>query len=183
MALYELYLGGDRPQNADFAMLPSAPFSLTFPYQPALAQQPMAFGTERVFDFTGKDEALRYFVDTTLASTPLVSGDILGAAVVPAYCLFLGFQWRVYSPLTGGAFSVRLRDAAVTYLAAQSTGTASSGFVSITGAADWLPMYMTDPDILDVVLDTVPPTGVKGLVLSVTPVFFYFRASEPFPKL
>lgn len=183
MALYELYQGGDRTPNADYAMLPAAPFSLDFPYQAAQGQQHMLFGPERVYDFTGKDEALRYFVETTLKSTPLVSGDVLGTAVVPAYSLFLGFQWRVYSALTGGAFSVSLRNAAVTYLAAQTTGTASSGFVPITGAADWLPMYMTAPDILDVTLDTVPADGIKGLVLSITPVYIYFRAPYPFPQL
>lgn len=172
MSTYEVYYGGPRQQNSNYAMLPSAAFSTSQAYNPAVMQQPVMFGTARKLDFSGFDEALTQF----LVDHPVVSGDILGASVIPANSLFLGVWWQVATPLTGGAFSIKLRQANVTLLSGQSTGTATSGFqLKLTGIA-WLPTYLTVPDIIDVVYGTVPAGGLTGLVMSVAPLYACFNA-------
>ena len=172
MALYELYLGGARQQNPDFAMFPAAPFNVANPAEPATGQQLVTYAPSRYLDFTGFDQALALF----LANNPLASGDEIGTQILPGKSMLLGFWWEVSAIVPGLTFTVLLREAALTLLTAQSAGVLSSGFVLVETAGAFLPVYFPTPDIFDVVFPAVPVAGVAGLGLTVTPVYWNFRS-------
>jgi hypothetical protein len=186
---YELYLGGPRQQNIDWAIFPAAPFSANNPAALAPANKtPVIFGASRTLDFTN-DVALNYFYTTTLAAVPgFVTNDEIGAIVIPAQSLFLGCFWSVNNPVTGGVFSLIVRTAAQTLLAGQSTGAAASGFVYYNGAATpstatitalgaQLNHYFATPDIIDVKFTTVPAGNLEALSMTVTPVYLNFQSN------
>ena len=166
MATYEIYQGGPRQQNANFAMLPAATFSASQPYTPAVQQIPVAYAPPRALDFSGNDEALSQF----LIENPLVTNDVLGSAPIPKDSLLYGVWWQVKTPLTGVSFSLYLRVAGTNILTTTSAATAASGF-----ATPVAPVYLnTGAEMVDVKLDAVPAAGVKGLVIQVAPYYIYF---------
>jgi hypothetical protein len=182
MATYELYNGGPRQQNTDWAIFPSATFSAsnTAAQGPA-NKMPVIFGAERTLDFTN-DVALNYFYTVTLAGTGLVSGDHVGAVVIPSQSLFLGCWWKVNTPVTGSAFNLGIRVLGSTLFAApQSMATVASGWVpySAAGTAAFPGTeYFATPDILDVQFTTVPGGGIQALSLTVTPVYYNFQVAQ-----
>lgn len=185
---YELYFGGPRQQNSDWAIFPAAPFSTSNPaVQPPAFKTPVIFGSSRTLDFTN-DGALSYFFNTTLAAVPgFVNNDEIGAVVIPSQSLFLGCFWSVNNPVTGGVFSLIVRTAAQTLLSGQSTTTATSGFVYYNGAGtitsgDTISAtgakfnhYFAAPDIIDVKFTTVPAGNLGALSMTVTPVYLNFQ--------
>jgi hypothetical protein len=186
-SVYELYLGGPRQQNTDWAIFPAAPFNVanTSNLAPP-AKTPIAFGVSRTLDFVN-DKALSYFFKKNMASTPVV-GDSFGLIVVPANSLFLGCWWKVNTPLPGttGTFKLRFRTAAKDILAATTLHTAASGFVPYDGAAAvttgataaaGLFHHFPASDILDLVLVALPvPNTLVGLNITVTPVYYNFQS-------
>ena len=130
---YELYLGGPRQQNTDWAIFPAATFSASNTAALAPANKvPVLFGASRTLDFTN-DVALSYFYNTTLAAVPgFVTNDEIGAIVIPAQSLFLGCFYSVNNPVTGGVFSLIVRTAAQTLLVLDiSTSAAASALYAI----------------------------------------------------
>lgn len=187
---YELYLGGPRQQNSDWAIFPAASFSTSNVAALAPANKaPVCFGSERTLDFTG-DVALAYFFNKTLAGTGFVTNDACGTVVIPSQSLFLGCWWSVNNPVTGGVFSLIVRTAAQTLLSGQSTTTATSGWVPYNGAgtitsgdtitATWPKFfhYFSAPDIIDVKFTTVPAGNLGALSITVTPVYLSFQVGR-----
>jgi hypothetical protein len=190
MSTYELYYGGPRQQNNDWAIFPSAPFATTNPAAQGPANKtPVIFGAERTLDFTN-DVALNYFYTVTLASTGIVTGDHVGAVVIPSQSVLLGIWWKVNNPVTGAAFNLGLRELGTTFFTTpQSAAAVASGFLlpiaqgttvaSTVGALQpQVGPYFSAPDILDVQFTTVPGGGILALSLTVTPVFYNFQVGQ-----
>lgn len=186
---YELYYGGPRVQNIDWAIFPAAAFSASNTAAlPPANKTPVIFGASRTLDFTN-DVALNYFYATTLAAVPgFVTNDELGTIVIPGQSLFLGCFWSVNNPVTGGVFSLIVRTAAQTLLAGQSTSAAASGFVYYNGTATpstasitllgaQINHYFATPDIIDVKFTTVPAGNLEALSITVTPVYLSFQTT------
>lgn len=192
MATYELYLGGPRVQNSDWAIFPAATFSSSNVAALAPANKvPVLFGAERTLDFTN-DVALAYFYTHNLPGTPptFSNNDSVGTQVIPADSLFLGCWYSVNNPVTGGVFSLIVRGTAQTLVSGVSTTTATSDWVPYNGAATisngdtitatWPKFfhYFAAPDIIDVKFTTVPGGGLKALSLTVTPVYLNFQVGR-----
>src|SRR5665647_3907126 len=109
MATYEVYQGGSRQQNNNFAMFPAATFAASTGVDPVVKQLPAAFFISRTLNL-GQDTGLQdYYAQLSAAGTPIVSGDKLGMLVVPTSFLAIGFYWSVNTINAGGTFSVGTR--------------------------------------------------------------------------
>ncbi len=177
MATIELYNGGPRQHNSGYAMYPNSVFNVgavrNQRYSPFDKYQPVTYATSRTLDFTGGDEALSSYLSTV----PIVTGDIIGTSVIPDQSLIQGVWWQVVTPLTGVSFTLKLRIANITLLAAQSGAVVSSGFAPVT--AILLPdPYLALAEMVDVVMTAVPLAGLKGFSLCIAPYFANFQASE-----
>lgn len=182
MAVYELYQGGARQQNADWAIFPAATFSASNVAAQAPANKtPVIFGAERTIDFTN-DVALNYFYNVTLAGAGPVTGDHVGAVVIPSQSLLLGVWWKVNNPVTGSAFNLGIRVLGSTLFASpQSAAAVASGFTPYSAAGTPAfpgTEYFATPDILDVQFTTVPAGGLLALSLTVTPVYLNFQVGQ-----
>ncbi len=165
MSTRELYLGGLRKQNTDFAMLPANTFSAAAlaGIQPFNKEQPVTYMQARDFDFAGDTALVKYTADQALAGTPIVSADVLGAVIVPANFVAVYFYWAVVAINTGGTFSVATRVGGTALLTTTTTGTLNSAIVAWPSG----PVLFKTPDIIDVTLPTVPAGGVGSLGLVV----------------
>jgi hypothetical protein len=192
MATYELYLGGPRQQNIDWAIFPAATFSSSNVAALGPANKtPVIFGAERTLDFTN-DTALAYFYTHNLPGTPptFSNNDFVGTQVIPANSLFLGCWYSINTPVTGGVFSLIVRGTSQVLVAGVSTTTATSAWVPYNGAgvittldtvtATWPKFfhYFATPDIIDTKFTTVPAGGIQALSLTVTPVYLNFQAGR-----
>jgi hypothetical protein len=172
MATYELYQGGSRQQNNNWAMFPAATFAASAPVDPAIKQIPASFFVSRTLDFSNDTALADYVSQLVTAGTPIASGDKAGAVVIPTEFLTVGFYWRVDRINAGGTFSVATRVGAVTLLAGpQSTGTLASGYVTWPSG----PVLFSTSDIIDVDFVTVPAGGVGPLSLTVGFHGIHFR--------
>lgn len=174
MSTYEVYLGGARQQNSDYAMLPAAPFQNTQVFVPGVRQQPTQFMLARNLDFGGETALKAYVAALAAAGTPLASGDKLGSVVIPANFVAEEFYWAVVTPVTGGQFSAATRNGGVTLKSATTTASVDNGIVAWPTA----PELFQEPDILDVTFDTVPAGGLEDLVLQVIINGHWYRAGN-----
>lgn len=172
MATYEIYQGGSRQQNNNFAMFPAAPFVASTGVDPVVKQLPAAFFISRTLNL-GQDTALQdYAAQLSAAGTAIVSADEFGMLVIPTSFLAVGFYWSVNAINAGGTFSVDTRGG-VTLLTTTSTGTLASGYVPWPSA----PQYYTTSDIIDMTLPTVPAGGLGSLSVTVGVYGIHFRHS------
>ena len=184
---YELYLGGPRQQNTDWAIFPAAPFNaLNAANLAPPNKHPVLFGASRTLDFVN-DTALKYFLKKNV-TLPMVNNDSLGLVVIPSNSLIVGAWWKVSAPVAGatGTASLKLRVAGKTLASGIALNAVGSGFgiydpaAAITNigtiAAGLLGANKT-PDILDLIVTAVPtPATLAGLVMTVTPVYYNFQA-------
>jgi hypothetical protein len=189
-SVYELYLGGPRQQNTDWAIFPAAPFSSanTSNLAPP-SKHPVVYGASRTLDFTN-DKALSYFLKKNLVTGAVVNGDAFGAVVIPSNSLFFGLWYKVNSIIagTGGTFKLRVRGAAADLIAGLDPHvTPTTGFATYPnatavpgtiGAAAALLFHMfTTPDIVDLVVTALPTPNVwSAFSITLTPVFFNFQS-------
>lgn len=188
---YELYLGGPRQQNTDWAIFPAAPFSAANVSNLAPpSKAPIAFGVSRTLDFTN-DKALNYFYKKNMANTPVIN-DAFGLLVIPSNSAMLGVWYKVNSLCAGavGQFSLRTRVAGkVMASGLLLSTTASSGFVpadptGVITTADTIgvtfPKLFTlfkTPDIIDMLITTLPsPNSLLGFSLTVTAVYLNMQS-------
>lgn len=177
---YELYLGGPRQQNTDWAIFPAAAFSANNEAAMAPAQKrPVVYGVSRTLDFTN-DTALSYFFNTTLAGTGFVTNDELGAVVIPGKSLFLGCWYSVNTPVTGGVFSLIIRAVGTTLVSGISTTTATSAWAPYVAAGNVTTgvHYFATPDIVDIKFTTVPGANLGALSITITPVYVHFEVGQ-----
>jgi len=189
MATYELYQGGPRQQNTDWAIFPAATFSSSNVAALAPANKmPVIFGVSRTFDFTN-DVALAYFYTHNLPGTPptFSNNDKVSSVVIPSNSFFLGCWYSVNTPVTGGVFSLIVRGTTQVLVAGVSTTTATSAFLPYNSGAAitnfgtinaGLFHYFATPDIIDVQFTTVPAGGIQALSLTVTPVYLNFQVGQ-----
>lgn len=187
---YELYLGGPRQQNTDWAIFPAAPFLVANVSKLAPpSKAPVVFATSRTLDFVN-DKALLYFYKKNMLSTPVIN-DVLSLVVVPANSLFFGAFYSVTGFVAGAAGTAQLRFRTAGKLVGAAFNLfgpgPTSGFaqydagtapVTTTNATLGNSLYhlFPQPDILDLVVNAVPsPNSLLGLVLTVTPVYFNFQ--------
>jgi hypothetical protein len=165
MATRELYLGGLRRQNADFAMYPANTFSAAAlaGIQPFNKEQPVTYFQARDFDFANDPALVRYTLDQAAAGTPIVSADVLGSVIIPADFVAYAFYWKVAAINTGGTFAAGTRVGGVSLVTATTTGTLNSAIVAWPSG----PVLFKTPDIIDVTLGTVPAGGIGSLGLIV----------------
>jgi hypothetical protein len=186
-SVYELYLGGPRQQNTDWAIFPAAPFNVANVSNLAPpSKTPLLFGASRTLDFVN-DKALGYFYKKNMLSTPVV-GDSLGLVVIPSNSLLLGLWYKITGILagTGGSFTLKVRGTGKLFGAFDphvlgsnflqyDAGTAPVTTTNATLGGS-LYKYFAAPDIVDLVLTTLPtPIALTGLVLTVTPVYYNFQ--------
>lgn len=185
---YELYLGGPRQQNTDWAIFPAATFSANNVAALGPANKvPVIFGASRTLDFLN-DQALHYFFNTTLGSVPgFVTNDKVSTVVIPSQSYFLGCWYSVNNPVTGGVFSLIVRAAGQTLVSGVSTTTATTAFVpynsaaantNITTISGGLFHYFATPDIIDCQFTTVPGGNLGSLSITVTPVYLNFQVGR-----
>jgi hypothetical protein len=181
MATHELYIGGPSTKNYGLSMFPAVPFVETgkdFQVGPAAHKGPAAFNLKRRLDFSGADHALAEFV----RNTAVVAADRLGAILVPKNMLFLGFSVQVIQagPATlsltpnmrGKAHTWAPIDCAV--VMPNPVFYAGSGAAVpqvLEGVASLaLAVFDNKPDMLDLVVTTLPATKFGSLILEITPV-------------
>ena len=192
MATYELYQGGPRQQNADWAIFPAANFSSSnVAALPPANKVPVIFGASRTLDFTN-DQALAYFYTHNLPGTPptFSNNDSVGTIVIPSQSLFLGCWYSVNNPVTGGVFSLIVRGTTQTLVSGVSTTSATTAWVPYNGAGvittldtvavTWPKFfhYFATPDIIDTKFTTVPGGGLQALSITVTPVYLNFQVGR-----
>lgn len=165
MSTRELYLGGLRRQNADFAMLPANTFSAAAlaGIEPFNKEQPVTYLQAREYDFANDTALAQYTAAQAAAGTPIVSGDVLGSVIIPANFYAVGVYWNVLGINTGGTFALATRVGGTSLLTATTTGTLNSAVIAWPSA----PVFFKTPDLLDVTLGTVPAGGVGSLHLVV----------------
>ena len=165
MSTRELYLGGGRNQNTNFAMLPNATFSAAAlaGIEPFNKEQPVTYLQAREFDFANDTALAAYVAAQAAAGTPIVSGDVLGSVIIPANFYAVGAYWNVLSINAGGTFAMGTRVGGVSLLTATTTGTLNSNVIAWPTA----PLFNKTPDMLDVTLGTVPAGGIGSLHLVV----------------
>lgn len=165
MSTRELYLGGLRNQNVNFAMLPALAFSAAAlaGIQPFNKEQPVTYFQARSFDFANDTALVAYTLAQAAAGTPIVSADVLGACIIPADFVAYAFYWKVAAINTGGTFSVGTRVGGTALLTTTTTGTLNSAIVAWPSG----PVLFKTPDIIDVTLPTVPAGGIGSLGLVV----------------
>lgn len=169
MATYEAYLGGSRQQNPNFAMLPAAPFVADSTVQPAVRQRPISVFPARDLNF-GTETALMEMV----RRVPLVSGDKLGAQVIPANFLAMGFYWIIKTVNAGGTFAAATRVGGTSLVSATTTGTLNSAYVTWPSG----PVLFKTSDIIDVTFGTVPAGGMGALDLQIGVLGFDLRIGQ-----
>lgn len=174
MSTYELYQGGPRVQNSDWAIFPAATFSANnaAALGPA-SKTPVVFGASRTLDFTN-DVALSYFLNTTLSATGFVTADILGVQVIPQFSVLLGVWWSVNTAGTAGlTFNLETRVASHALLGTTSGSAVASGWTVATLATGGT--YFPTPDIIDLTFVAVPGGGIGAFAITVTPVYYNFQ--------
>jgi len=191
MATYELYMGGPRQQNSDWAIFPAATFSSSNVAALGPANKtPVIFGASRTLDFTN-DVALNYFYTVTLAAVPgLATNDKVSTVVIPSQSYFLGCWYSINNPVAGGVISLIVRGTTQVLASGISTTSVTSGFVPYNGAATpststitalaaQLGHYFATPDIIDAQFTTVPGGNILvGLSFTVTPVYLNFQVGQ-----
>lgn len=170
MAIHELYLGGNRTTNSDFAMFPSPAFSPAGTIVAAAhkGNHPV-YVLNRTFDFRDDPALVAYANGATFAA-----GDYLGSVVVPDDVLVQAVHLKVERAVPGVTLLVRLRQDASTLIASYDAGTAGSVMYGMDGtqAATGTPaaiqgLYLDNSDIVDVELDALPVGGIQDLRFTV----------------
>lgn len=181
MATHELYLGGNRTTNTDFAMFPSPTFSQTGTIAPSAhkGSHPI-YVLNRTFDFRDDPALVAYARGATFAA-----GDYLGSVLVPDDVLVQAVHLKVERAVTGVTLLVRLRQDNSTLIASYNAGTAGSVMYGMNGTqvATGTPaavqgLYLDNSDIVDVELDALPVDGIQDLRFTVGIVVIDPRAGQ-----
>lgn len=181
MATHELYLGGPRTTNTDFAMFPAPAFA-EWANTVAAAHKGNhpVYVLNRTFDFKDDPALAAYVRGATFAA-----GDYLGSVVTPPGTFILGTHLRVETAVTGVTLLVRLRNDASTLIAIYNAGTAGAVFHGMDGTqvASGTPaavqgLYLDAADIVDVELDALPVDGVQNLRFTVGVIVIDPRAGQ-----
>lgn len=191
MSTYEIYLGGASTGNESRAFFPKRTFSdasgsVFARMRPAAHKGPSAFFLNRVLDF-GTDTALKKLVrDLAAEGTPLTTGDVLGALVIPQHTLVLGAAYEVMVPAPAAMNVTPTVRGGGPAFGAIAVGTASRGYAPVdvttwrsanTAAANNT-SYFPAPAILDLTLGTVPADGFGDLRLEVGLVLMDLYSGE-----
>lgn len=175
MATHELYIGGPPTRNYSQAMFPAVPFNEDgpgFQIGPAAHKGPIGYADTRLLDF-GADHALSEF----LRENTVEDGDLLGVVLIPRRVLFLGFYYRIETPVEGLSLTPQLRDRAGTFTAINAAEV-GEGFVAAGGGAAveegtldlGQAVYSTKPYMLDLEITAVGADGIGGLKMIISPV-------------
>lgn len=181
MAIHELYLGGGRTTNSDFAMFPSPTFSQSGTITAAAhkGSHPI-YVLNRTLDFRDDPALVAYARGATFSA-----GDYLGSVITPDDTFILGCHLKVERAVTGVTLLVRLRQDASTLIATYDAGTAGSVFYGMNGTqvATGTPaavqgLYLNNSDIVDIELDALPVDGVQDLRVTVGVIVIDPRAGQ-----
>lgn len=179
----ELYLGGGPTANINRSAFPAPAFSATDPVQlvskPAAHKGPISFGLTRVLDFQNDSSLSAYVAAQLAAGTPIVAGDKLSLAVIPPGQIFVGITVQVIQAASGAlplTPSTRVGGLTFPAIAAGTAGllqfAAPAATVYVTAGPALLAnsTFNTAPDVLDLLVGTLPAGGIGKLILAVTPI-------------
>lgn len=169
MAEHNIYLGGGRVANLDYAMFPSAAVNATQEVQAATHKNAQYVWLNRILDPTN-DKALGAYI----AKTPTAddANEVWNSAVIPQSAIIHGHYYRIVTPVTGLVFTLRLKNiqtAAATVIAAAVSGAAvSEGWVSAgLGLVGLSPFNQ----LLQFVPTAVPVGGILGMRIEIGTLF------------
>ncbi|NML34517.1 hypothetical protein [Paraburkholderia antibiotica] len=169
MTYHALHHGGNIVRNPNQEMYPAAIPAATDHIQQAAHKSPCVFSNTRLFDFSQKDgrrqAGLQQYLERVNAQgTPIQAGDVIGACVVPAFSLLLGFSWRVENPADGVGFM------AATHFA----GTDLGYFMANAEDSDCKlldqPVWLKDNEIIDLTIAAWPAKTPDDLRFWVSPI-------------
>jgi hypothetical protein len=176
MATHELYVGGPPTTNSGLGFYPAPAFNeAAAPFttmEMAAHKGPNGYSDTRLLDFTGPDHALAHWV----RNATIAQGDVLGAIIITKNHLYLGFYYKVISPVAGLSITPRLRGKSLTYTAIDASAAAEgyvapgSGAIITEGAVTLAAaQYDNKPDIFDLVLTAYTAGTLHGLKMIVSP--------------
>lgn len=112
MTYHALYHGAGSTHNRGFEQYPAAPLHEEGQLQAAAHSAPALFSNVRLFDFSRKERRFqdglqRYIRRIDHDQTPFATGDLIGALIIPAKALLVGFSWEVEIPQAGVGFTAK----------------------------------------------------------------------------
>jgi hypothetical protein len=166
---HKLYHGGNTVRNPNQEMYPAADLAAADHLMQAAHKTPAMFSNTRLFDFSQKDirrqAGLQQYLDRAAANgTPLKQGDTIGACVVPAQSLLVGYAWGVLNAAQGVTFAIK------THFGGKTLETVNAGNVDSNGAMLQQPVWQKDNEIIDLELTAWPSTMPTDLSFWVTPI-------------
>jgi hypothetical protein len=165
MAEHNLFLGGGRVLNLDYAMFPAAAVTASQHLDIATHKAAQFTWLNRILDFTN-DVALKDYVARNPTADDV--NEVWNAAVIPAGSIVLGHWYRVATPVSGTTLTIRVKNldsAATTNIATGvNAGTAAVGYVN-SGAG--LVGLFSFNHYLQVVPTAVPGGGIADLRVEV----------------
>ena len=165
MAEHNLFLGGGRPSNGDFAMYPAKAVTASEALDVATHKGAQFTWLNRVLDPT-KDVALKEYLRANASADD--ANEVWNIGVIPAGSIVLGHQYRVVNPVTGLTFTTRLKNiqtAGTTNIsAAVDGGVVGTAYVN-SGAG--LVGQMAYNQYLQFVLAAVPVGGIMDMRIEV----------------
>lgn len=166
MAEHNLFLGGGRPNNGDFAMYPAKAVSASEALDVATHKGAQFTWLNRVIDPT-KDVALKEYLRANPSADDAL--EVWNVGVIPAGSIVIGHQYRVVSPVTGLTFTTRLKNiqsAATTNISAGVDGGVADATAYVNSGAG-LVGQMAYNQYLQFVLAAVPVGGIMDMRIEV----------------
>lgn len=165
MAEHNLFLGGGRPNNGDFAMYPAKAITDSEALDVATHKGAQFTWLNRVIDPT-RDVALKEYLRANPSADDAL--EVWNVGVIPAGSIVIGHQYRVISPVTGLTFTTRLKNihtAATMNISAGVDGGVASSFYVDSGVG--LVGQMAYNQYLQFVLAAVPVGGIMDMRIEV----------------
>lgn len=165
MAEHNLFLGGGRPSNGDFAMYPAKAVTASEALDMATHKSAQFSWLNRVVDPT-QDVALKEYLRANPTADD--AAEVWNIGVLPAGSIVIGHQYRVVNPVTGVTFTTRLKNinsgATTNISAAVDGGALGTAYVN-SGAG--LVGQLAYNHYLQLVLVAVPVGGIADLRIEV----------------
>jgi len=171
---HKLFHGGNPVHNGNQVMYPAADLAAADALVPAAHKTPAMFSNTRLFDFSQRDMRRQaglqqYLVQMAAAGTPLQQGDTIGACVIPANSMFVGFAWGIEKPQAGVAFKIK------THFGGTALDTVNAATADSKGTMLATPTWFKTNEIIDLELTSWPSTMPDDLRFWVTPILIVPR--------
>jgi len=190
--LHQLFNGGQRTRNLDWAMFPQVAPGIDEPMESDARRSHVMFSLTRDLWFGGVSGvtssagpcgcgcgstnsgckgsiALNHYI----SETPIVAGDVIQTHILPRRSMLMFVHWSVESPIDPFTFDLRVRGQAASMggteaapvnlvLQAGINGTVADSGVIDVSAVNGGPLYLDQNDFIEMVVNSLPPAGASS---------------------